>query len=158
MGGRDHWNDVEREGHSKRMLEKTHRIGKMGMRNRRLKVIAGVIGFWGLFVFAPSLIAATPSREVPVKGMVTMVDLGATACIPCKMMAPILAKLEKEYAGRAAIVFLDVWKDRAPIKQFGIRVIPTQIFFDEGGKEVFRHVGFMNEAAIVKQLNAMGVQ
>ena len=90
--------------------------------------------------------------------MVTMIDLGAKKCIPCKMMAPILAKLEKEYAGRAAVVFLDVWEDPAPAKRFGIRAIPTQIFFDKEKKEVYRHEGFLSEEAIIKQLETMGVK
>ena len=94
---------------------------------------------------------------VPVKGMVTMVDLGSDSCIPCKMMAPIIEKLEKAYRGKAAIVFIDVWKDKAPAKRFGIRAIPTQIFFDKKGKEVYRHTGFMGEADIVGQLKKMGV-
>jgi len=96
--------------------------------------------------------------DVPVKGMVTMVDLGANSCVPCKMMAPILQKLEKEYAGKAAIVFIDVWKDPSQGKKFGIRTIPTQIFYDKEGKEVHRHVGFMSEKEIVSQLKSMGVQ
>jgi thioredoxin 1 len=106
-----------------------------------------------------AIVYAEPGKptEVPVKGMVTMVDLGANSCIPCKMMAPILEKLEKEYQGKAAIVFLDVWKDKAPARRFGIRTIPTQIFFDKDGKEVYRHVGFMSEEAIVAQLKNMGV-
>ncbi|SLM32268.1 Thioredoxin (modular protein) [Desulfamplus magnetovallimortis] len=98
----------------------------------------------------------TPS-EVPVKGMVTMIDLGAKKCIPCKMMAPILEKLEKAYAGKAAIVFIDVWENNSEAKRFGIRAIPTQIFFDADGKEVTRHTGFMSEDDIVKQLTKMGV-
>jgi thioredoxin 1 len=98
----------------------------------------------------------TPT-EVPVKGMVTMVDLGANSCIPCKMMAPILQKLEKEYQGKAAIVFLDVWKDKKPARTFGVRAIPTQIFFDKEGNEVYRHVGFLSENAIVTQLKSMGI-
>ena len=49
--------------------------------------------------------------HIPVQGMVTMVDLGADRCVPCKMMAPIIAKVKKDYEGRAAIIFLDVWKD-----------------------------------------------
>jgi thioredoxin 1 len=101
---------------------------------------------------------AAPPPEVPVKGMVTMIDLGAKKCIPCKMMAPILAKLEKEYAGRAAIVFLDVWEDPKPAHRFGIRGIPTQIFFDKEGKEVFRHLGFLSEEEIVRRLKDMGVK
>ena len=96
--------------------------------------------------------------EFPVKGMVTMIDLGAKKCIPCKMMAPILAELEKEYEGKAAIVFIDVWENPAPAKTFGIRAIPTQIFFDKEGKEVFRHTGFMDKNSIVAKLRQMGVQ
>lgn len=96
-------------------------------------------------------------REVPVKGMVTMLDLGADSCIPCKMMAPILTKMEKQYEGKAAIIFIDVWKHREQAKRFGIRAIPTQIFFNKEGKEIYRHVGFMGESAIVKQLKKMGV-
>lgn len=96
-------------------------------------------------------------REVPVKGMVTMLDLGADSCIPCKMMAPILTKMEKKYDGKAAIIFIDVWKHREQAKRFGIRAIPTQIFFNKEGKEIYRHVGFMGESAIVKQLKKMGV-
>ena len=98
-----------------------------------------------------------PASAVPVKGMVTMVDLGADSCVPCKMMAPIIEKLEKTYRGKAAIVFIDVWKDKSPAKRFGIRAIPTQIFFDKEGKEVYRHTGFMGEADIVGQLKKMGV-
>ena len=94
---------------------------------------------------------------VPVKGMVTMIDLGAKKCIPCKMMAPILVKLEKEYKGKAAIVFIDVWENKAPAKRFNIRGIPTQIFFDKNGKEVYRHIGFFDEKSIIAQLTKMGV-
>jgi len=96
--------------------------------------------------------------ELPVKGVVTMIDLGAEKCVPCKMMAPIMAKLEKAYAGRAAIVFIDVWKNEEQVGRFGIRAIPTQVFFNEKGKEVYRHVGFMSEEDIVAQLEKMGVR
>jgi thioredoxin 1 len=95
--------------------------------------------------------------KVPVKGMVTMIDLGAKKCIPCKMMAPIMEKMEKVYQGKAAIVFIDVWENREQAGRFGISVIPTQIFFDPKGKEVYRHVGFMSEEAIAAQLKKMGV-
>ena len=96
--------------------------------------------------------------KVPVKGMVTMIDLGAKKCIPCKMMAPILEKMEKVYRGKAAIVFIDVWENRSQAGRFLISSIPTQIFFDSEGKEVYRHVGFMGEEAIVAQLKNMGVE
>jgi thioredoxin 1 len=96
-------------------------------------------------------------ESVPVKEMVTMIDLGAKKCIPCKMMAPILEKMEKVYDGKAAIVFIDVRKNREQAKRFGIRTIPTQIFFDSDGKEIYRHAGFMAEKDIAEQLKKMGV-
>ena len=98
-----------------------------------------------------------PLPEAPVRGMVTMLDLGAKKCIPCKMMAPIMEKMERVYRGKAAIVFIDVWKHYDQVQRFDIQAIPTQIFFNEKGEEVFRHVGFMSEKEIVKQLNSMGV-
>ena len=87
-----------------------------------------------------------------------MIDLGAKKCIPCKMMVPILEKIEKSYQGKAAVVFIDVWENKKQAGRFGIRAIPTQIFYDAGGKEVTRHVGFMPEAHIVKTLSQLGVK
>ena len=100
------------------------------------------------------------SREtvnVPVRGMATMVDLGANECIPCKMMVPVMEKVEKKYKGKAAVFFIDVWKNKEPAKRFGIRAIPTQIFFDKQGKEVRRHEGFLSEAEIDRIFEKMGV-
>jgi len=96
--------------------------------------------------------------DVPVKGMVTMLDIGATECIPCKMMAPIMEELEKEYHGKAAIVFIDVWQHREQGPKYGIRAIPTQIFYDKEGKEVYRHEGFMDKKSIVAMLEKLGVK
>jgi len=107
---------------------------------------------------ASSVAWAEDFNNLPVKGKVTMIDLGATECIPCKMMAPIMEKMEKQYAEKATIVFIDVWKLKEQARRFGIRAIPTQLFFNENGKEVLRHVGFMSEKAIVNQLREMGVE
>jgi thioredoxin 1 len=107
---------------------------------------------------AQSSAPSAGAPEVPVPGMVTMVDLGAKSCIPCKMMAPILAELEKEYEGRAAIIFIDVWEDYSQIERFGIKAIPTQIFYDKQGREVKRHVGFMDKQSIEAELKRLGVE
>jgi len=119
-----------------------------------------IAGLW--FSFIPGSLKATSAEgdafaEIPAKGMVTMIDLGAKACIPCKMMAPIMEKLEKEYKGKADIIFIDVYKHPEQAKRFKIRAIPTQIFFDKDGNEVHRHSGFMTEKAIVALLKTMGV-
>ncbi|MCC7293321.1 MAG: thioredoxin family protein [Phycisphaerales bacterium] len=87
-----------------------------------------------------------------------MVDLGADKCIPCKQMAPILVELRQEYAGRATIEFVDVWKDPGAGEPYGVRMIPTQVFFDRDGKEVWRHEGFLPKTEIVAKLKELGAE
>ncbi len=111
-----------------------------------------------VFLATISSAATEQGAQIPVPGMVTMVDLGAKKCVPCKMMAPIMEELEKEYQDRAAIVFIDVWVNPDAGKKFGIRAIPTQIFYDAKGKEVLRHEGFFDKAGIVAELQKLGVK
>ncbi|WP_449246521.1 thioredoxin family protein [Desulfarculus baarsii] len=101
---------------------------------------------------------AQDTKKYLSPGMVTLVDLGADKCIPCKMMKPILEALKVQYQGKAAVVFIDVWENRAAAKDFGVRVIPTQIFFDAAGQEVHRHEGFLDKKSIEDQLAKMGVK
>ena len=103
----------------------------------------------------PANLWAKNEPIVPVKDTVTMVDLGAKTCIPCKMMAPILEELKAEYQGRAEVIFIDVWQDPSQGKRFGILSIPTQIFFDKHGKETYRHTGFMDKEKIKEQLEML---
>jgi thioredoxin 1 len=97
-------------------------------------------------------------NELPVKGMVTMIDLGKKTCTQCKMMAPILERLEKEYRGKAAIVFINLLDYPEQKYKYKLKALPTQIFFNPTCEEVHRHVGFMSEEDIVAQLNKMGVE
>jgi thioredoxin 1 len=119
-------------------------------------VLLAVLALWAGPVPKPA--HAQDFSHLPVKGMVTLIDLGANQCVPCKLMAPILDKLQKDYKDKAAIVVIDVYKHNDQVQRFGIRAIPTQIFFDPNGQEVYRHVGFMSEKAIVEQLTKMGVK
>ena len=90
------------------------------------------------------------------KQLPRLVDLGAGKCIPCKMMAPILEELSKEYAGRLRVEVIDVWENPSAGDQYKIRVIPTQIFFDPSGKELFRHEGFIGKEDILSQWKELG--
>lgn len=111
-------------------------------------------------IFSLSFAADEPAvlPSLPVKGMVTMIDLGATKCIPCRMMAPILTELKETYKNKAAIVFIDVWEHPEQAKKYGIGAIPTQIFFDREGKEMYRHVGFLDKEHILVVLKKLGVK
>ena len=92
----------------------------------------------------------------PTQKLPHLVDLGADKCIPCKMMAPILEELRNEYKGKLQVEFIDVWEDRSAGDQYGIRVIPTQIFFDPSEKELFRHVGFISKEDILAKWKELG--
>ncbi len=98
-------------------------------------------------------VPGTPDTALP-----RLVDLGSHTCIPCKMMAPILAELEREYAGRMIVEFIDVRENRTAASRYSIRVIPTQIFFGPDGKELARHEGFMDEAAILAKWQELGIE
>lgn len=87
-----------------------------------------------------------------------LLDLGADQCIPCKMMAPILEELKKEYVGRLVVEFVDVWKNSAEAERYGIKLIPTQIFFDARGKELFRHEGFISKEDILGKWKELGIE
>ncbi len=84
-------------------------------------------------------------------------ELGSKGCRPCDMMTPILEELRKEYPGRLSVEFYDVRIDPTPARQYGIRVIPTQIFLDAQGKEIFRHEGYFPKESILPILTQMGV-
>jgi len=87
-----------------------------------------------------------------------LVDLGAKKCIPCKMMAPILEELKKEFTGVLNVDFIDVWQNPDSAKGYDIRVIPTQIFYDSSGKELFRHEGFFAKEDILAKWKELGVK
>ena len=86
-----------------------------------------------------------------------LLDLGSITCIPCKKMEPILASLKERYAGRFDVEFIDIRKDRDAAIKHGIRLIPTQIFFDAEGRELFRHEGFYGKEDILAKWKEFGV-
>jgi thiol-disulfide isomerase/thioredoxin len=86
-----------------------------------------------------------------------LIDLGAGKCIPCKMMKPILDDLKANFADRFTTEFIDVWENQDAGKPYGIEMIPTQIFFDTEGKELFRHVGFFGKEDILGKWKELGV-
>ncbi len=116
---------------------------------------------------APSTVVAGKTAEAPAATTASappaaaklpaLIDLGADKCIPCKMMAPVLEELKKEYAGKLNVQFIDVWKNPDAGKRYGIEMIPTQIFYDDAGKELFRHVGFFGKDNILGKWKELGV-
>jgi len=119
-----------------------------------LLLLLNVMSAWAEL---PSVSDAEATKAL-ASGKPTIIDLGARTCIPCKKMAPILEELAGSYRGKANVLFIDVREDGAAGKRFGIQMIPTQIFFDAKGKEVSRHIGFMDRPDIIKGLQAAGLK
>jgi len=94
------------------------------------------------------------------KTKVTFVELGSVNCIPCKQMQPVMKSIEEKYGVQVKVIFYDVWKDdqKKYAQQYGIKLIPTQVFLDENGKEFFRHEGFYPKAEIDKLLQGKGLK
>jgi len=90
---------------------------------------------------------------------VTFVELGSVNCIPCKQMQPIMKSIEEKYGDQVKVIFYDVWKEdqKKYAQQYGIKLIPTQVFLDANGKEFHRHEGFYPEAEIDKILQSKGL-
>ena len=105
----------------------------------------------------PTSTQKAPESQPERASLPKLVDLGASQCIPCRMMAPILEQVRAAYAGRVAVDVIDIREDREAPRRYGIRVIPTQIFYDAAGREVWRHEGFLPKQAIVAQLQQMGI-
>lgn len=99
-----------------------------------------------------SAAAQAAARKLP-----KLLDLGAGKCIPCKAMAPILEDLKREYAGRMEVEFIDVWQNPEASKKHGIEIIPTQIFYNAEGKEIFRHAGFYGKQDILSKWKDLGI-
>jgi thioredoxin 1 len=89
---------------------------------------------------------------------VTFLELGADRCIPCKKMQPIMKEIAAAFPDRVQVIFYDVWKDSAPAEKYGIQLIPTQVFLDQKGKEIARHVGLFPKEEILELLKKHGVQ
>lgn len=105
-----------------------------------------------------TIMKENPVDKARFSGKATMVEFGATGCIPCDMMQPILDNLRKKFPHVLNVEFVHVREEQILAGRFGIQSIPVQVFFDKTGMEVFRHIGFFAEKEILEQLNKMGVE
>lgn len=96
-------------------------------------------------------------RKALSGGKPTVVDFGANSCIPCRQLRPVLQKIRQTYAGKLEVLVIDIRHNKKLADDYKIQVIPTVVFFDRTGKEIFRHQGFMSEEKMKDQLVQMGV-
>jgi thioredoxin 1 len=146
----------------KRKEGKSRMIRKLG----KLAVVVALVAAVGVVAAMKKTRSSGPATQPAIAagqvqasaGLPRLLDLGSTSCIPCKMMAPILEQLKAEQAGRLQVDFIDVWVDKAAGEKYAINLIPTQIFFDASGRELWRHEGFLAKDEILAKWKQLGVE
>jgi len=96
-----------------------------------------------------------PEPEKP-KPLPRMWDYGADNCLPCIEMMRILNPLIPEYQGKVDIRIINVYQHMDLAREARIQVIPTQIFYDPEGRELFRHIGVYPRDSIVAKFKELG--
>ena len=124
-------------------------------------IIIGLIVAIGLILYVKNN-AGKPENKIIQIAETSMkiprlLDLGAGKCMACKAMEPVLEDLRKEYKEQFRVDFIDVWENPKDAEKYKIQSIPTQIFFDADGKELFRHTGFMSKEDILKKFKEKGL-
>jgi len=120
---------------------------KIEIDEERLKEIA---------VLPPKTHTKEDFEQALKSGKPVLVDFGSNSCVPCRQLRPILKEIEKEYADKARVLVIDVYEHQDLARQYRVTLIPTLIFFDKTGKEVFRHVGAWDKASIANKLKEAG--
>jgi thiol-disulfide isomerase/thioredoxin len=100
---------------------------------------------------------ATFSQYIKGLHMPVLVDFGSNLCVPCKMMIPVIEELKIKYSSDLTTIFIDINEDPEKVKEFSIKIIPTQIFFDANGVEVNRHNGFISLLDILSAFQTKGI-
>ena len=124
--------------------------------NKRSVILAIAIVFSMHSLDAQKKASAPPDK----KPLITFVELGSVNCIPCRQMQPVMKAIGEKYGEQVKVVFYDVWKEdqKQYAEKYRIRLIPTQVFLDENGKEIKRHEGFFPEKDIDAFLKSKGLK
>jgi thioredoxin 1 len=96
-------------------------------------------------------------QALAAKKMPVLLEFGRGWCIPCKYMKPILEDMSRAYAGKALVTTVDMDANKKLVKQFRIRMMPTQVFLTPDGNEFFRNEGTFEREQIAQVFAKMGV-
>jgi thioredoxin 1 len=107
---------------------------------------------------AASAVASKPAKALSSEPKVTFLELGSVGCKPCDAMRPVMDTVRRKHGDKVDVVFHDVRKDGSAAQKYRVFLIPTQVFLDSQGREVFRHEGFLALEKVEEVLRQLGVQ
>lgn len=137
----------KREEESKQFIAELYASSKIEIDQIRLQKIASK---------PPESNTDEEFKKALSSGKPILVDFGANSCLPCRQLRPILKEIAKDFAGKAEILVIDVYKYQKLATEYKIVALPTLVFFDSKGKEVFRQPGVMNKEQIAAKLKEIG--
>ncbi|MFA5032972.1 MAG: thioredoxin family protein [bacterium] len=100
-------------------------------------------------------VVVNDSAKVDSTRMPILMDFGGNRCKNCIITKKRLEKIEKKFRGKAKIISIDVNKEKELTKKYKILLIPTLVFLDKNGKEVYRKTGLMEEKAMSTKLEEL---
>lgn len=124
---------------------------------RTLGILVVLAAIAGVVALKKSQTTPAAPLPVPTPGMPRLLDLGSEGCTACTLMEPVLTELRTTYAGQLQVDFIDVWEHDGVAEQYGIEIIPVQIFFDAAGTERHRHQGFISAKDITAKFKSLGI-
>lgn len=120
-------------------------------------VCALIIGVSGMVTPTHSAEPRINLQALMAKGVPILLEFGRGWCIPCKYMKPILEETSKIYSGKAIVMTVDMDANKDLVRDFKIRMMPTQVFLTPDGKEFFRNEGTLEREQIAQIFAKMGV-
>ena len=132
----------------RQFLEELRKNAKVDINQERLQKITAK---------PPEMNTEDDLKQALTSGKPVLVDFGANSCLPCRQMRPVLKEVGTEYSEKAKILVIDVYKYQNLAREYKVQLIPTLVFFDSKGKEVFRHVGVLDKDKIITKLKEIGM-
>ncbi len=97
------------------------------------------------------------NENLEKEGLPRLIDFGSD-CPTCASMIPILIEIKEQYKGKLIVEMVDVYQNPERTSLYNIMAIPTQVFLDKDGIEVYRNIGLYSVTEIRNKLKELGIE
>jgi thioredoxin 1 len=119
------------------------------------RFLTSIILVFGSALLWHPLSGGAQSSPSPQKGRPAVYEFGAKSCIPCIQMKKVMTELQASHGSLVEFRMVYVDEDKDLFPQYKIMLIPTQVFLDDSGKEVDRHIGPLTKEELLQKLKEL---
>jgi thioredoxin 1 len=148
---------VTERGHAMRPREHLRTREDLVLKKFCVVAILGVSMALSAMIATSSAEPRIDLKTLVAKRVPVLLEFGRGWCIPCKYMKPILEDMSKVYANKAIVMTVDMDANKDLVRDFRIRMMPTQVFLMPDGKEFFRNEGTLEREQIAQVFAKMGL-